>query len=62
MLQNGCVYVTPVYNTRMYTIEMILFVAAMGVSVGAYGASVWSSIKRPPTTKNSARTLPSTTK
>jgi hypothetical protein len=40
----------------MFTIEMSLFVLALVVAVGAYGASVWSSIK--PTQKPKKTSAP----
>jgi hypothetical protein len=32
----------------MITLQLILFVLALTVSVGVYGASVWVALKRPP--------------
>jgi hypothetical protein len=45
----------------MVTLTTVLFVLALAVSVGAYGASVWTSIKRPqmrkPNSDSSSQTL-----
>ncbi len=49
-----------VYNRDMITLQMILFVLALSVTVAAFGATVWCSLKRPwrpkPAPDSSSRT------